>query len=105
MDDNSEIAGNPNRPEILVSDVVEFMKTHAGTGRIELEVECCSFDGFLFVAGEFDETVCEGVGDAEVHQITRPFSPATVSPAGQNLIHSFGHQSPEILQTPIQRVS
>jgi hypothetical protein len=43
------------------------MKPQSGTHRIDLKVKCSGFDGFLFLASEFSQTIGEGVGDAEFH--------------------------------------
>lgn len=47
------------------------MKTHAGIGRVDLQIEGGGLGGFLLVAGESGEAVGEGVGDAEVHRFVR----------------------------------
>ena len=43
------------------------MKTKTWIGWVYLQVESCGLDCFLFVAGEFGEAICEGIGDEEVH--------------------------------------
>ncbi len=70
MDDQADVAADPYRPEVLIPRLVEFVKREAGVGRVDLQVERRGFDGLLLVAREAGETVGEGVGDAEVHQLT-----------------------------------
>jgi hypothetical protein len=44
------------------------MKTHAGTGRIQLQVEGRGFDRLLFITSQLGKAVSEGIGDTEVHE-------------------------------------
>ena len=68
MHDQPDVAADPHRPEVLVLAPCRAYGTHAGIGRVELQVERRRLDGFLLVAGQSGEAVGEGVGDAEFHQ-------------------------------------
>jgi len=68
MYDQPDVFADPYRPEIFIPCLVQFVKAHAGTGRIELQIKGGGFDRFLLVAGEFGKAVGEGVGYAEVHK-------------------------------------
>ena len=68
VDDQPDITTNAHRPKVFVLRPVEFVKTHAGVGRIDLQIERGCLDRLLFVASKATEAVSESVGDAEVHQ-------------------------------------
>ena len=74
VDDQPNIAARPNRPEILVPYIIDFVKTHTRIGRIDLEIKGCGFDYLLFVTGEFGEAVGEGICDSKLHQISYYFN-------------------------------
>ena len=65
--DQPDISADPHRPEVLVLCLVEFVETHARTGRIELQVKRRRFDGFLLVTGQAGEAVGKCVGDPKLH--------------------------------------
>src|SRR3990167_6480877 len=67
VDDQTNIAAHPHRPEILVPRLVQLVEAQARIGRIDLQVERRGLGGFLLIAGEFGEAVGEGVGDEKVH--------------------------------------
>ncbi len=45
------------------------MKPQPRTLWIDLKVKRGGFDGFLFLAGEFSQTIGEGIGNAEFHNL------------------------------------
>jgi len=47
------------------------METHAGIGRIELQVKRRCLDGLLFLARQSGEAVGERIGDAKLHNAFR----------------------------------
>jgi hypothetical protein len=67
VDDQADIAADPDRPEVLVPRRVQLVKTEARAGRVQLQVKRRGLDGLLLVAGQAGQTVGKGVGDAEVH--------------------------------------
>jgi len=67
MNNKTNIAADAYRPEVLVFGPVEFVETHPRTGRIELQVECRCFNGFLLIPSQASKTVSECVRDKEVH--------------------------------------
>ena len=69
VDDETDVAADPDRPEVLVLRLVKLVKLHPRIRRIHLEVECRRLDGLLFVASEATERVSEGVGDTEVQNV------------------------------------
>jgi two-component system, LytTR family, response regulator len=64
VNDKADLWIDSCRPEILVLRFVEFVEAYAGTGRIELHVECRGLDGLLFIAGQTGKAVRESVGNA-----------------------------------------
>ena len=68
VDDDPQIVADPNRPEVLVLCLVEFVKFHARALRVHLQVKGRGLYGLLLLAGEPSETVGEGVGNTEFHQ-------------------------------------
>jgi hypothetical protein len=67
VNDQPDVAIHPHRPELFVLRLVQLMETHAGIGRIELQVERRRLDGLLLLASEPGEAVGEGVGDPKFH--------------------------------------
>ncbi len=67
VDDQPDVAADANRPEVLVFGLFEFVKTHPGIRRIELQVERGRLDGLLLFASQSYETVGKGVCDTEFH--------------------------------------
>ena len=61
---------DPDRPEVLVPDLVKFMKTHSRTGRVHPQVKGSGLDGLLFFIGQPGEAICKCVGNAKIHRIT-----------------------------------
>jgi hypothetical protein len=72
VDDQSDVAADSHRPEVLVLCLVEFVKSHSGTGRVKLQVKGGRLDGLLFFAGQFGEAVSEGIGNKEFHHFPCP---------------------------------
>src|SRR5665213_1289305 len=70
MHDKADVPADADGPEILILRLVELMKAHAGTGRIDLQVKGRRFDRLLLVAGEASKTISECVGDTEFHHDT-----------------------------------
>lgn len=66
MDDQTNVAAHPNRPEIFITRLVQLVEAHARIGWVHLQIKGGGLDGFLLLAGKFGETICEGIGDAEV---------------------------------------
>lgn len=64
VDDEADVHVDADRPEVGVFGAIEFVQPHSWAGRVELDIECGGFDGFLFLVGEFAEAGREGVGDA-----------------------------------------
>lgn len=67
VDDDSQIAADPYRPEVLISSLVELMEIHTRIGRIQLQVKCRGLDGLLLFASQFGEAIGKCVGDTEIH--------------------------------------
>ena len=67
VNNQPDVAADPHGPEVLVLRLVELVETHARIGRIELQVEGCGFDGFLFLFRQTGKTVGESVGDEKIH--------------------------------------
>lgn len=51
VNNQANIAARPHRPEVLVPGAIQLVETHAGAGRIQLQVEGRCFDELLLVAG------------------------------------------------------
>ena len=69
VNDQSYSAVNANRPKVRISRLLKLMKLHSGLSRIQLQVERGSLIGFLLVAGQLREAICEGVGYPEFHDL------------------------------------
>ncbi len=67
MNDQTNVAADPHRPEILVLAAIQLVEAQAGAGGIQLQVEGRRLDELLFVVGQAGETIGKGVGDAEFH--------------------------------------
>jgi len=72
MDNQSDVATDPNGPEVLVLRPVDLVQLQARMRRVHLQVERRGLHHLLLVAGQLRETVGEGVGDAELHQARVP---------------------------------
>lgn len=68
VDDEAEVATDTRRPEVLVLRLVQFVKLHPRIRRVHLEIEGRRLHGLLLLTGQANKAVCEGIGDAEVHQ-------------------------------------
>ena len=66
VNDQTDVAANPHRPEILIFRLIELVEAESRTCRVQLQVEGCALDQLLFLAGELGEAVCESVGNADV---------------------------------------
>jgi hypothetical protein len=51
MDDQPDILGHPDRPEMGIFDSFDAMKLQAGLGGIQLQIKHRGFDGLLFLIG------------------------------------------------------
>src|SRR5262245_4188747 len=67
VNDKSDVAINPHRPEILILHLVELVEAHAWICRVELQVEGRRLDSLLLLAREPSQAVGEGIGDAKIH--------------------------------------
>ena len=67
VDDQPDVATDPNGPEVLVLRPVDLVQLQARMRRIHLEVERRGLHRLLLVAGQLREAVGEGVGDSELH--------------------------------------
>jgi hypothetical protein len=67
MDDDADVAVDPNRPEDIVSGAIEFMKLQTGLGNIQLQIERGGFRRFLMLHRQAHQAVLKGVGDSEFH--------------------------------------
>jgi hypothetical protein len=72
VNDQPDIAADPDRPEVFVLGLVELVELHAGIGRVHLQVKGRGLHGLLLVTGQSGEAVGKRVGDAEFHQNIRP---------------------------------
>lgn len=62
-----EVATHPNRLEMRILHLVEFVEFQARIGGIHLQVEGRCRDRFLFIAGEVGQAFYECIGNAEFH--------------------------------------
>ena len=69
MDDQPDVATDPNGPEVLVLRPVDLVQLQPRMRRVHLQVERRRLDGPLLVTGQLGQAVGEGVGDAELHQV------------------------------------
>ncbi len=67
VDDQPDVATDPNGPEVLVLRPVDLVQLQARMRRVHLQVERRGLDRLLLVAGQPGEAVGEGIGDAELH--------------------------------------
>ena len=72
MHNQPDVGADAHRAEVLVLGLVDLVELHPAIDRVELQVEGGCFDGFLLIAGQAGETVCKGVGYAEVHVSALP---------------------------------
>ncbi len=70
MHDQPDIRIRPHRPEIPVHRTVQLVEGQAGCGGVHLQIEGGGLHGLLLLRCQAPEAVCEGVGDAELHQDT-----------------------------------
>ena len=70
VDDQPDVATDPNGPEVLVLRPVDLVQLQAGMRRVHLQVERRCLHRLLLVAGQLGKAVGEGVGDAELHQVS-----------------------------------
>src|SRR5687768_2643117 len=68
VDNQSNVAPGPHRPETLVLGFGELVKAHAWTSRIHLKIESRSLDLLLLLGGEPGKAIGEGIGDTKIHQ-------------------------------------
>src|SRR5262249_19184957 len=68
VDDNSDVAIYPCRPEIAVFGFFDSVELKTGLSGVGLDVEGRGFHGFLLVAGQAGEAVGKSIGDAEFHR-------------------------------------
>src|ERR1700722_17235797 len=68
VNNQSNVAVHPNRPEILVPRLVELVEAHSGTSRVELQVEGSRFDSLLLIPCQSSEAVGKRVGNAKISQ-------------------------------------
>src|SRR5213593_3517701 len=71
VDNQADVAADPHRPEVWVLRLVEPMKLQPGLRRVELQVERCHLNGFLFLGGEAGKTVSKRICDPEFHRFVR----------------------------------
>ena len=71
VDDQPDVATDPNGPEVLVLRPVDLVQLQPRMRRVHLQVERRGLDRLLLVAGQLREAVGEGVGDAELHSYRR----------------------------------
>ena len=67
MHDESDVAVNANRPEVLVLRLVEAMEIHSRIGWIELKVKSSRLDDLLLVSRQPGEAIAESVSDEKGH--------------------------------------
>ena len=70
VDDQPDVATDPNGPEVLVFRPIDLVQLQPRMRRVHLQVERRRLDRLLLVAGQLGEAVGEGVGDAELHQVS-----------------------------------
>ena len=70
VDDQTDVATNADGPEVLVLRPLDLVQFQPRMRRVHLQVERGRLDGLLLVAGQLREAVGEGVGDAELHQVS-----------------------------------
>ena len=67
--DQADIAADAHGGKIGILGAVEFVKAHAGAGRVDLQVEDRGLDRFLFLVAQLGQAVDKGICNAKFHQL------------------------------------
>ena len=78
VDDQSDVAADAYRPEVLVLRLVELLEAHARVGLIQLQIKGRRLRGLLFLACEPREAVGECVSDAKLDHLKVRRSPTSL---------------------------
>ena len=73
MNDQSNVAAHPNRPESPILRPLEFVELQAGMRRVQLEIECRCLHGLLLTAGKLGQAIGKRVRNTEFHQSIKVF--------------------------------
>ena len=67
MNDDAKISADPDGPEVLVPCSVKLVEIHSWTCRIQLQIECRGFNGFLLIACQAGKAIGKGIGNTKLH--------------------------------------
>ena len=70
VNNQANVTAHAGGPEALVLRPLDLMELEPGMRRVHLQIEGRHLDRLLFVGGQLREAAGEGVGDAELHQVS-----------------------------------